>query len=198
MTRAGSDDLTGLRDTALLESLRLVADDGSATYAAVLMLAPEEILNRVVPSYGYAYQYRPSPGSEASYRLRGQRPLLAAIELLMDTVEARTEIRPLNIAGGIQLVLEDYPPSAVRELVVNALIHRAYGSPGSVDLEHSPDRLIITSPGGLVAGVTPENILTHPSTPPPSAPDGDGLAVPASGKDWPRHRQSIPADAALG
>jgi ATP-dependent DNA helicase RecG len=34
-----------------------------------------------------------------------------------------------------------------------------------VDIEHSPERLVITSPGGLVAGVTPDNILTHPSTP---------------------------------
>ncbi|MFC0862240.1 ATP-binding protein [Sphaerimonospora cavernae] len=34
-----------------------------------------------------------------------------------------------------------------------------------MDIEHSPERLVITSPGGLVAGVTPDNILTHPSTP---------------------------------
>ncbi|MBO4271246.1 ATP-binding protein [Microbispora triticiradicis] len=43
--------------------------------------------------------------------------------------------------------------------------HRSYETGGTVDIEHSPERLVITSPGGLVAGVTPDNILTHPSTP---------------------------------
>ena len=34
-----------------------------------------------------------------------------------------------------------------------------------MEVEHSPDSLAVTSPGGLVFGITPENILTHPSTP---------------------------------
>jgi ATP-dependent DNA helicase RecG len=63
------------------------------------------------------------------------------------------------------LQLVDYPSDAVRELVVNAFIHRSYDVPGTVDVEHTPERLSITSPGGLVAGVTPQNILTAPSTP---------------------------------
>jgi ATP-dependent DNA helicase RecG len=48
---------------------------------------------------------------------------------------------------------------------VNALVHRDFPSGGTVDIEHAPERLTVQSPGGLVAGVTPENILTHPSTP---------------------------------
>jgi ATP-dependent DNA helicase RecG len=65
----------------------------------------------------------------------------------------------------VQLQLYDYPSNAVQELVVNALVHRDYQIEGSVDLEHSLEQLTIGSPGGLVFGVTPENILTHPSTP---------------------------------
>ena len=34
-----------------------------------------------------------------------------------------------------------------------------------VTIEHSPEVFAIASPGPLVAGVTPGNILTHPSTP---------------------------------
>jgi ATP-dependent DNA helicase RecG len=165
LSDAGAEDLSRLRDRALLEGLRLIADDGTATQAAVLLLADEPDLSRLIPTYGYSYQYRPSPGSEATQRIRGQRPVLVAVEILMQAVESRIELRPLNLAGGVQLQLLDYPQSAVREFVVNALIHRAYDINGSVDLEHSPERLTITSPGGLVAGVTPANILTHPSTP---------------------------------
>jgi ATP-dependent DNA helicase RecG len=76
-----------------------------------------------------------------------------------------TAVPGRDLAGGVQVQLVDYPTDALRELVVNAFIHRSYESPGSVDIEHTPERLSITSPGGLVAGVTPDNILTAPSTP---------------------------------
>jgi ATP-dependent DNA helicase RecG len=61
--------------------------------------------------------------------------------------------------------MQDYPIEAVRELVVNALVHRDYEQEGSIEIEHTPDWLSISSPGGLVFGVTPDNILTRPSTP---------------------------------
>jgi ATP-dependent DNA helicase RecG len=165
LATADADDLAALRDRPLLEALRLLGADGFVTNAGLLLLGREPDVREVIPTYGYSYQYRPSPGSEATHRLRGHRGLLAAVEVLMEAIEARTEIRPLNIEGGVQLQLADYPANAVRELVVNALIHRSYEATGSVDIEHSPERLVITSPGALVAGVTPENILTHPSTP---------------------------------
>lgn len=165
LAQAGAEELPRLRDRPLLESLGLIATDGRLTIAGVLLIAREDTIRDVVPSYGYAYQYRPTPGSEATSRLRGQKPLLAAVESLMDAVQARVEVQPLNVAGGIQLQLVDYPSSAVRELLVNALIHRSFDDAGTVDIEHSPDRLAIASPGGLVSGVTPANILTHPSTP---------------------------------
>ncbi|HWB70331.1 MAG TPA: ATP-binding protein, partial [Solirubrobacterales bacterium] len=162
---AGADELSRLRDKQLLEALGLLAADGKLTMAAVLLLGKEALIAEVVPSYGYSYQYRPSPGSEATQRIRGAKPLLAAVEILMEAIATRTQVRPLNVAGGVQLRLVDYPPNAVRELLVNAMIHRGFEGQGSVDIEHSPERLVITSPGGLVSGVTPANILTHPSTP---------------------------------
>lgn len=161
----GREHLAELTDKTLVEALRLIASDGSVTNAGVLLLAEEHILHRIVPSYGYSYQFRPTLGSEATGRMRGTRPLLAAIEATVEAVAARREVHPLNVSGGVQLQLSDYPQDAVRELIVNAFIHRSHETSGTVDLEHSPERLVITSPGGLVAGVTPQNILTHPSTP---------------------------------
>jgi ATP-dependent DNA helicase RecG len=165
LAAAGSGEIARLRIRPLLESLRLITSDGTLTNTAALLLAPEEELVGALPTYGYSYQYRPTPGSEATSRFRQTRPLLAAIEALLDAVERRVEIKPLNLAGGVQIQLADYPMDALRELVVNAFIHRAYDQPGTVDIEHTPERLSITSPGGLVAGVTPLNILTAPSTP---------------------------------
>lgn len=162
---AGRDDLARADDLMLLRDLRLITSDDRLTRAGLLVVGQEEEIARNIPTYGYAYQYRGTPGAEASARLRGRRPLLAAVDLLLDAVGVRTRVRPITAAGGVQIQIHDYPPEAVRELVVNALVHRDYEQEGSVDLEHSPDWLIVTSPGGLVFGVTPDNILTHPSTP---------------------------------
>jgi ATP-dependent DNA helicase RecG len=165
LLRETGSELATLRDRHLLEALRLIADGDEVTNAALLLLGTEEAIAQRVPTYGYSYQYRPAAGREATSRFRQARPILAAVEALLDAVESRVEIRPLNLAGGVQLQLADYPMRAVRELVVNALVHRSYEAPGTVDLEHTPERLAVVSPGSLVAGVTPTNILTHPSTP---------------------------------
>ena len=162
---AGRDDAAKADDVSLLKDLRLMSRFGKLTNAGLLLVGLEKSIQRSIASYGYAYQYRPTPGSEASSRLREARPILAAVERLLDAVEIRRSVHPINTTGGVHLQLYDYPSSAIRELVVNALVHRDYQVEGSVDLEHSPEQLTVSSPGGLVFGVTPENILTHPSTP---------------------------------
>lgn len=161
---AGRDDLASLDTASMLTDLRLVSD-GRVTRCGALLLAPADTLAREIPDYGYSYQYRPTTGTEATNRFRGREPMLAAIEQLIDAVERRTRIEPLNLPDGVQVPLTDYPLDAVRELVVNAMIHRSYETHGTVDIEHTDDQLTISSPGGLVAGVTPTNILTYPSTP---------------------------------
>ncbi|MDR1424224.1 MAG: putative DNA binding domain-containing protein [Azoarcus sp.] len=47
----------------------------------------------------------------------------------------------------------------VRELMVNALVHRPYTQRGDIFLNLYPDRLEIVNPGPLPLGVTPQNML---------------------------------------
>lgn len=47
----------------------------------------------------------------------------------------------------------------VRELLVNALVHRPYTQRGDVFLNLHPDRLEVVNPGLLPIGVTPQNVL---------------------------------------
>jgi ATP-dependent DNA helicase RecG len=47
----------------------------------------------------------------------------------------------------------------VRELLVNALVHRPYTQRGDIFLNLHPDRLEVVNPGPLPLGVTPHNVL---------------------------------------
>lgn len=47
----------------------------------------------------------------------------------------------------------------VRELLVNALVHRPYTQRGDIFLKLHPDRLEMVNPGPLPLGVTPHNVL---------------------------------------
>jgi ATP-dependent DNA helicase RecG len=52
-----------------------------------------------------------------------------------------------------------YDPKVVRELLVNALVHRPYTQRGDIFLNLHPERLEVVNPGRLPIGVTPSNVL---------------------------------------
>lgn len=52
-----------------------------------------------------------------------------------------------------------YDEIVVRELLVNALVHRPYTQRGDIFLNLYPDRLEVVNPGLLPLGVTPQNLL---------------------------------------
>lgn len=54
--------------------------------------------------------------------------------------------------------LRDYPPPAVREGLVNALLHRDYSVNGSIVVSLLSNRLEFVSPGGLTSGLTTEDV----------------------------------------
>jgi ATP-dependent DNA helicase RecG len=55
--------------------------------------------------------------------------------------------------------LPAYDPRVVRELLVNALVHRPYTQRGDIFLNLHPDRLEVVNPGRLPLGVTPQTML---------------------------------------
>lgn len=61
--------------------------------------------------------------------------------------------------GMLRTKLPAYDELVVRELFVNALVHRPYTQRGDLYLNVYPDRLEVVNPGRLPIGVTPRNIL---------------------------------------
>lgn len=54
---------------------------------------------------------------------------------------------------------KDYPPEAIREALLNAIIHRDYSFSGSISINIYSDRMEIISLGGLVAGLSIEAVM---------------------------------------
>lgn len=64
------------------------------------------------------------------------------------------------IQGSIRQLEEDIPETALREALVNALIHRNWSVPGNIQVHMFNDRIEVRSPGGLPDGVTKEAYLS--------------------------------------
>ncbi len=64
-----------------------------------------------------------------------------------------------EIKGMKRIEIEDYPVRAIREAIVNAIIHRDYQIIGSeIHIDMYDNRLEITSPGGMIDGSFIQNL----------------------------------------
>lgn len=72
-------------------------------------------------------------------------------------IESSFTEKPVFEAGLRERVIWDYPPEAMRELLVNAVLHREYQSNSPVRFYFFPDRIEIQNVGGLYGEASPEN-----------------------------------------
>lgn len=69
-------------------------------------------------------------------------------------INALTELnRPFILKGDVSETVYPYPPLALREIIVNALVHRSYHIEQDVVIRVEPDRVQVNSPGGLIEDV---------------------------------------------
>jgi ATP-dependent DNA helicase RecG len=99
----------------------------------------------------------PGPGQERfldNVRIEGAIPAM-----LVPTIEAlrRNMKRPSVVRGIYREDLDEYPATALREAIVNALAHRDLSSTSRgtpVLAQMFPDRLVVLNPGGLYGPIT--------------------------------------------
>ena len=143
----------------LLGRLGLVAEDGEHLNKAGEML----LAVRREPAIDYSYRH--VPGGPSILRiLEGGRSLLE--EVL--TVEAQANDHNFVTETTIGLQVHKVwaiPRRSLREALLNAVCHREWSLPGPTVVEHIGNHLRVTSPGGLIGGITENNIITHHSVP---------------------------------
>ncbi|MCL2813838.1 MAG: putative DNA binding domain-containing protein [Oscillospiraceae bacterium] len=66
---------------------------------------------------------------------------------------------PATFSGLDRIERYDYPDEAIREALLNAIIHRDYAFSGSIIINIFDDRIEFVSIGGLVAGISKKDIM---------------------------------------
>ena len=153
--------IAAMSDEDLLRELEL-ARDGVPTRAAVLLLGTRAALRRTMPDHEVIVSRRASR-TDYDYRENLRLPLLALLEEMRRFIEANISLTVIQPPGFQELEIPNLSWRTAREGLLNALAHRDYFPSQSIHVDLLPDRLEITSPGGFIEGVTPENVLWHPS-----------------------------------
>jgi ATP-dependent DNA helicase RecG len=150
-------DLAAASEPDLLRRLGLATGDGRLTNAGSLLFVG-------TPEVGVDYIRRDFPGGDSTNRVRSRRPL---IEQVWDVDQAsQASNRLVHVLEGFAHgQLRAIPSRAIREVIVNGVVHRDWLSPQPTTVEHAGDMLTVTSPGGFLGGITSANIITHPAVP---------------------------------
>jgi ATP-dependent DNA helicase RecG len=101
-----------------------------------------------------------SSDTEYTVRDEGSEAIPLALRELERYIDADNPVSTLQI-GFLHPEFKKFPRIAIREGIMNAFVHRDYRIPGAVMVKQYSDELIISSPGELIGGITPENILHH-------------------------------------
>ncbi len=80
--------------------------------------------------------------------------VLAELDVFL---KGRFTQRPVTVSDLREQSVFDYPPEAVRELLMNAVLHRDYQSTSPIRFYQFTDRLEIQNPGGLYGEASAEN-----------------------------------------
>ena len=158
----------------LLNTEFLIEEDDTtpATVAGLLLFCANP--NRFLPQAGIdAVAY---PGKEKDYaakeRLAIRGPMTALfgseglvenglVEQAVEFTRRNTEVSASLADGARREERWLYPEEAIREVIVNALVHRDYLLSGTtVELSIYEDRLEVVSPGRLPNGITPQRMIT--------------------------------------
>jgi len=151
-----AQELAAVSDPELLRRLNVVTHDGYLTNAGQLTF-----VGRGLPVLDY--MRRSARGEDTRRRfLEPGLSLLEEIDAVETAIDAFNEERHIR-RGFVIGRLRELPVSAVRETIVNGVVHRDWASGAPTVVEPIGRTLAVSSPGGFIGGVTSANIITHPS-----------------------------------
>jgi ATP-dependent DNA helicase RecG len=148
-----------LSDREIAGALGLTRSEGDLlrpTVAGLLLVGKESALRDHVPAHEVAFQVL--RGTDVQVNEFRRWPLLRVHEWLTESIGVRNEEQELMV-GSARIGVPRYDRAGLREAISNALIHRDYTRLGAVHVQLRGNHVRVSSPGGFVEGVTPDNLL---------------------------------------
>lgn len=160
----------GLDDEAVLLRLNVIAPDSTGQLVPTLggLLALGQYPQQFFPQLNATFVVYPGLSAEdiptSGPRFLDNRTFEGSIPYIVDEAVAavlrNTSVRSF-VEGTGRRDVYDYPVEALREVIVNALVHRDYspysrGTPVQIILY--ADRLAVANPGGLFGAVTEDDL----------------------------------------
>lgn len=170
-------ELSGVEDEILLRRLGVVTPYGMLTNAGYVLF-----IGRSKATLDYTFAMPGVLRSAPVRRAKQRRPLLvelrevfAAIDWAVDrtletqgngppqqhSTSAQEIAAPKNSTENYGLLLQQVPPVALKEAILNAISHRDWTSSEPIVIRHSPRQAVVVSPGNLVRSTDGER--TNPS-----------------------------------
>lgn len=156
------DDLSFLKDLSLIKETK---EGIKLTVAGLLFVGKETSIQKLMPQAECIYlHYSDENREEYDNRLDLKLPIISVLDRLTEKIQDANHL--INIQVGLfRLEIYDFSERVFQEALLNAYTHRRYDSPASIYVKHYSDKLIIESPGGFLADINENNIITHPSLP---------------------------------
>lgn len=156
--QANRPHLLDLPAHQLLEDAELLVD-GGVTRAALILLGTAESLGRYVADAEIIFEYRHAEGGiDPTVRESFREGLFLYIDRLWELVNLRNEVYPYQM-GLVRRDIPSFREEVIREALLNGVCHRDYRYRESIFIRQFPGLIEVESPGGLLPGVTIENML---------------------------------------
>ena len=139
--------------------------DGRPKLGAVLLFHPEPLMF----NSGACVKIGKFEGSEILYQDMVTGPLFLMPDKVVDLLMTKYSISPITYEGIRRIDTPSYPREALREAVLNSIIHNDYGTRTPIQIKVYPDRMEIANDGSPPSNWTLETLLTahksHPGNP---------------------------------
>ena len=89
-----------------------------------------------------------------------QTDLFTEVEMVMAFVHKHLMTEYIISGNATRTERYDYPVEAIREIVLNMIVHRDYHDSGDSIIKIFDDRIEFFNPGGLIGGITIEDLLS--------------------------------------
>lgn len=146
----------------LLEKLRL-SEDGKLKRAAIVLFGKDT--GKFYPNMAVKIGRFGETDADLKFHEVIEGNLLQLKEQIGEMLNAKFFIHPIDFEGMQRVEKDEYPIAAVREMILNALVHRNYIG-AQIQIRLYDDQFSVWNDGGLPDGITESDLRkTHRSKP---------------------------------